>query len=1243
MRGLGLRPELALRVRQLLLNLGKPLGVCIFVSFVGVWLITLIGELLALHFEGIDPLLQLCAFGWGERHRNHHRLLLRARDGSLSGRKLAQIRGGGDMPALLQEMGIINDYVVFPRELLPLGGTDFRGADERRIFLRRLIRRHQRRGAHDAECKRCDFLHGLDRSCNGGPVRMIPAIIAGYMQARVGRVSLLLFGSGACALIYQTVWLRQFRLIFGASTAASAAVLAIFMGGLGLGGLFIGRRADRTSNPLALYGFLELGVAVFTALTPILFWLVRHLYLAMGGSFVLGQFLATVIRLLLSVVVLGVPTVLMGGTLPAASRAVEHSGDPERLGVSILYAMNTLGAVFGTIFSTFYLLENFGNLKTLIAAALLNTLIGLAAIAYSNRVGEDPSPDASRLPLPAARGEGRGEGPIAPPRLIYTAAAIVGFAFFLMELVWYRMLAPLLGGTTYTFGLILAVALLGIGSGSFFYALLRRTRATVSVFAILCAIEALTMAIPFALGDRVASLALLLRPLGTFGFSGFVLGWSLVAAITIFLPAFIAGAQFPLLISLLGEGGEDVGRHVGATYLWNTVGAIAGAIVGGFGALPILTAPGAWRAVVVILGVLVLLMLVWARRPALVVASSVIVAAAIGLLFATGPTAFWRHSPIGAGRVELSKQSRNALTDFQHTRRRTTLWEAEGIESSVSIANADGYAFIVNGKSDGHARFDAGTQIMGGILPALLHPNPKRAAVVGLGTGTTAGWLAAVPSIESVETVEIEPSIVHVAELCAPVNRNVLSNPKSKILIGDGREFLLGRGTKFDIISSEPSNPYRAGIANLFTTEFYEAVKSRLNPGGIFVQFLQAYEVDAPTIRTIYGTITGVFPEVETWHTSGGDLLLVGSREPIAHRWEVMEQKLRSEPFRSAVRDAWAVNDVAGVYARYVCGTPTARRLATDARPNTDDRPLVEYAFARSLGTAGAFAVAELRAFARSHMDDLPQSIRMTPNAVQIEPERLSIGVAHDSKIDLYETLPNDLRLRGIAQIRYMEGGYADAWTIWQGQTGGPRTPLEIFTYAEPLAERGDEAAVRYIEALRGEFPIEAETFLARLRWREGRAGEGVAILADALEKYRISPWPAPVIMRRALGLAVEIARDPRFSQVGTPLFNALQQPFAIDMLAEQRKSALLFAAERMAEGRCSNEFVNVIKSYEPHVPWQRIYLERRARCYHETGDPLAAQAQRDLENFRRGEPKSLDELTAPAEEVIDRSLPKSP
>ena len=1048
------------------------------------------------------------------------------------------------------------------------------------------------------------------------------------MTSRVARVSLLLFGSGACALIYQTVWLRQFRLIFGASTLASAAVLAIFMGGLGVGGLFIGKRVDQSRNPLAMYGFLEIGVALSAIMSPVLLWIVRQLYLAMGGSFAMGSFLATVVRLVLSVIVLIVPTVLMGGTLPAASRAVESSGDSGRLGVSILYASNTMGAVAGTFISTFILLERFGNLRTLMAAALLNSLVGMTAIAYSNAIrrpvgksramGDEIETEASGL------GSRASVAPLVDPRFVYAAAAVVGFAFFLMELVWYRMLTPLLGGTTYTFGLILATGLAGVGLGSFSYALLRRSRATVGAFALLCAFEALFIAIPFALGDRLAYAALLLRPLGAMGFSGYVIGWSVVTAVVVFPASFIAGVQFPLLISLLGEGREDVGRHVGTAYLWNTGGAIAGSIAGGFGMMPLLTAPGTWRASVIVLALIVVAALFVARQLALVVASAGTIAAAIALLFATGPTAFWRHSPIGAGRADMVKPTRNRLIDFARTRQRTTKWEVDGIETSVSVANSDGYAFIVNGKSDGHARFDAGTQVMGAVLPALLHSNPHRAAVIGLGTGSTAGWLAAVPGMERVDAVEIEPAIVHVAEMCTAVNRDVLHNGKAHIVIGDGREFLLARGNRYDIISSEPSNPYRAGIANLFTAEFYKACASRLNPGGMFTQFLQAYEVDAPTIRTIYATITSVFPEVETWQSEGGDLLLVASLQPIVHRWNVVEERLHQEPYRSGAHAGWAVNDAAGIYARFVCGTPTAQRLAVDARVNTDDRTVIEYAFARTLGQGDLFSVSELRSFARARADDMPQAIRSAPASANIEAERLSIGVAHEGPIDIHNMLSPDLRARGTAQLRYMEGSPADAWLVWQGQKTPPQTPLEMITYGEALAERGDPSATRYIDALRNEFPIESAVLLARLQWRQNKP-EAVATLASALEAYRRNPWPLPVVMRHALLLAIEIAEHPQFAQFGAPLYEAVREPYAIDLMNEQRRSALLLSAERMGGGACSPDVVEILRSYEPHVPWQLIFLQKRARCYAETNDLRAAAAARDLREFRKFERKELE------------------
>ena len=1037
-------------------------------------------------------------------------------------------------------------------------------------------------------------------------------------------LGILLFGSGLCALIYQAVWLRQFRLIFGASTLASAAVLATFMAGLGIGAWKLGRYVDRSRNPLAFYGLLEVAIAASAALSPLLLWLVRSGYLAMGGSFTLGAFFATIVRLLLTVVVLAIPTVLMGGTLPAIARALEKNSDAGRIGVSILYAANALGAVVGVAVSTFYLLERFGNLRTLIAAALLNALIGMAAIAYSNRLRRPAGKDR-RMGDEIEEQELVETTPsidaVAPPKFVYAAAAIVGFAFFLMELVWYRLLTPILGGTTYTFGLILAVALAGIGSGSLFWAAVRHRRATVGAFAISCAIEALLLAVPYALGDRLAFLALLTRSLGALGFGGYVLSWISIAAIVVFPAAFVAGLQFPLLISLLGEGRTDVGRHVGAAYLWNTAGAIVGSIAGGFGLLPLLTSTGAWRAAVVLLCGLVIAS--WLFKGARVI-SLAAAAIAIALLFAEGPTAFWRHSPIGAGRADMVSPTRNRLIDLQHTRQRTTMWEAEGVESSVSIAHSDGFAFIVNGKSDGHARFDAGTQVMGGLLPAILHPNPKTAVVIGLGTGSTAGWLGAVPSIEHVDAIEIEPSIVYMAKLSTPVNHDVLRNEKVKIVIGDGREFLRARGRKYDIISSEPSNPYRAGIANLFTSEFYRACLSRLNPNGIFAQFLQAYEVDAPTISTIYATITGVFPHVETWQTAGGDLLLIASREPIRHDWNSIAQKMRMDVFHNGIRNAWGVVTVPGFYARYVAGDQTARRLAGNARPNTDDRPNIEYAFARSLGFYGAFDVAELRKAARMPLDDVPRELRGVPEAAQIEAERLSIGVAHETKIDIHEYLTPELRNRGAAQIRYLEGGFADAWVIWRGQSTPPRTPLEMITFAETLAERGDASAMTYIDALRPEFPVEADALLARLLWRQGRRGEGAVVLARAFEKYRTNPWPLPIVMRRAIRLANEIAQTDR-GPLAAKLDLALREPFSVELLRELRRSSLLYVQDQLSpDGTCSDALLETVHSFEPHIPWQEIFLTKRANCYQWRNDPLAEKAAEDLREFKRAERPSL-------------------
>ncbi|HKB81427.1 MAG TPA: fused MFS/spermidine synthase, partial [Thermoanaerobaculia bacterium] len=712
------------------------------------------------------------------------------------------------------------------------------------------------------------------------------------------KVAGLLFCSGASALIYQTVWMRQFRLIFGASTLATAAVLAIFLGGLGAGSALLGRRADAVPRPLRFYGNLELAIAISAAVSPAILWVVARLYFASGGSVVLGPFLASLFRLVLATLVMGVPVILMGGTLPAAARGIESDDDAGRRRVALLYGANTLGAVVGTLASTFYLLEHLGNRETLWVAALLNLFVGIVARNLQASA-------AVLAPAEETRAAETG-APSATAPLI--AAFLVGFAFLLMELVWYRILAPLLGGSTFTFGLILAIALLGIGLGGTAYSFwFGEARSTNGGFALTCSFEAAAIAIPFVLGDRLAIQENFLRSLGTEGFSGFVIAWTLVTLLVVLAPAIVAGVQFPLLISLLGSGRQEIGPDVGRVYAWNTAGAIAGSLAGGFGLLPLLSAPGAWRLTIVLLALLGMAAAVFARK---------IVPAAIALLaiagtFALGPTALWRHSGIGAGRAE-NPTTINAIRDWVNGARRTMVWDVDGRESSVALIDSNDLAFIVNGKADGSARADAGTQVMGGLIGALLHPHPRRSLVIGLGTGSTAGWLGAVPSMQRVDVVELEPAVIGVARACTAVNHDVLHEANVKIHIGDAREVLLAGRDRYDIIFSEPSNPYRAGIASLFTEEFYRAARGRLNPDGIFLQWLQAYDVDNETIRTIYATICAVFPNVETWQTDVGDLLLVGTERPIVYDCDALRRRVAMEPFRSALADAWRVETVEG-------------------------------------------------------------------------------------------------------------------------------------------------------------------------------------------------------------------------------------------------------------------------------------------------------------------------------------------
>lgn len=1058
----------------------------------------------------------------------------------------------------------------------------------------------------------------------GAQSRGINPVMKSKLSAGAG----LVFGSGLCALLYQTTWLREFRLIFGSSTAASAAVIGIFMGGLGFGSALLGKRAERARRPLAFYAGLEFLIALSAALTPALVSIVRAVYIACGGNLAMGPFVSTCVRLLLAAVVLAVPTLLMGGTLPAMARFAVSDRDASRRGLAFLYGMNTLGAVVGASAGTFYLLERFGNHTTLYFACGLNvTVAGLAWLVA--RAGQ---PDDEVTVTVSVEGSSNAS---APARLILGAAALTGFVFLLMELVWYRMLSPILGGTAFTFGLILIVALLGIGSGGVIYSLfVSERRPTLNAFACICALEALFLAIPYALGDQIALSAMLLKPLATLGFGGRILGWLGICGIIVFPPAFFAGIQFPVLLGLLGKGREKVGSQTGTAYAWNTAGAIAGSLAGGFGLIPLLTAPGTWKLVIALLVICAFVAVIAGQRdsarPLHALPSVLINALAVLILFfADGPTVAWRHGQLD--RMKKYSATPNETRDLLHSLRRDILWQADGIESSIGISKTNGLAFIVNGKCDGNSKSDAGTQVMSGLLPALTHPNPKRAAVVGLGTGSTAGWIAAIPAIERVDVIELEPVIKKFAAQCAPVNHNALANPKLNLIFGDGRELLLTSQQKYDVVVSEPSNPYRAGVASLFTREYYESVARNLNKDGLFAQWMQGYDVDLRTIRIFYATLSTVFPHIETWQTESGDLLLICSKTPIRYDLDSMRSRLAAEPFRTAIANVWRTTDLEGVFSHYVGNEKIARTVMRypGIPLNTDDRMLLEFAFARSRQSDSGISFDDLRRDAAFAGADRPIA-RGALDWQSVEEQRIAMLVGYNGPTRPDNSLPREQSGLFQAFNGYVAANFSYALANWTSLGREPRHLGELALVAECLADRGDDSALPYIDQLHKILPTEAEAIRARLLWREKRIDQATAAVQQCLKSLRVNPWPGPALVDRTLNLAVELMGAGSTADNGEETFHVLQEPFAVYNSDDTRLLALLRAGTVLDHGRSGRNVWQIVGGLEPNIPWTFGFLRMRSICYATFEPELAANAESDLVDYLMAEPGGLEGARLP-------------
>jgi spermidine synthase len=1036
------------------------------------------------------------------------------------------------------------------------------------------------------------------------------------MRARVPFLALLLGLSGACGLVYQIAWLREFRLVFGGATPATAAVLAIFMGGLGAGSAWFGRRVERTANPLRLYGLIEIGVGVSALLTPLLLSLVQSLYVKTGGVVALGQTAATLLQLVLAIVVLAAPCFLMGGSLPAAFKWAETDLDRQRGTLGVLYGVNTIGALAGVLASTFWLLEHLGIRATVWSAAGVNLAIGAVAWLVSRGT-------ARHEPVKLAPPKLRAQRAFSAGGFIYIASGITGFTFFLCELVWFRMLAPLVGSSVYGFGLILALALAGIGVGGLLYRLLiarRSSSVSLGSFAVLSACQAILIGVPWALGDRIAVLAIDLSHSGAPGLMGQLQDWTMVTSVLVVGPALIAGVQFPMLVALLGEGTADAGRHTGLAYAANTVGAITGSLAGGFVLLPALTATGCWRlACFLILGMSAAAVMVAPSTTRLLkFGVTTLLAIAVALITVPeGPTPVWRHQAIGYGRVEaLPKAMGDRLNRF-HMVRRSVPFEFDGREASVAIAASDiGWGLSVNGKSDGSAFGDANTQVMLGVLPALLHPQPKTAFVVGLGTGSTAGWLADLPGITRVDVAELEPGMVQLArDYFAPVNRHVMDNPKVHLIVGDAREALVVNGPRYDVIASEPSNPYRAGVTTVFTREFYEAVKRRLNDGGLFAQWLQGYEVNARSVGLVQTTLATVFPFVETWATGAGDLVFIGHLAPPSYSLEQLRSRAAAPVFGEALLRGWFTRSVEGILAHHLASPEFARRVV-ERTPgvNTDDRNELEYGFARALAQQGNFNTGQILYPSMGMNADVPAHLAANVDLSRLQVERLLMWAAEGVRTDRVANLKNDDVRRADGIRAFIDKRYQDVAI----QFAGLSTPdaLEELILLESLASTGGtiEFAQPLIDAVARDWPADAHFATALMAWRKNQSDDAFGHLRDGLAALRTTVWSRRPTAESALALAVRLAHEkPGRADV---LFELLREPFPGGFVELSRMNAIAAIGPRLSTAVLQ---VQVVEMFEPYPLWTRSFLDFRAKAYQLARDPRAAQAAADLSAFQRG------------------------
>jgi spermidine synthase len=714
---------------------------------------------------------------------------------------------------------------------------------------------------------------------------------------------------------------------------------------LALGNRLFGARADLLRQPLATYGYLEIAIGLYAFFFEYLYMAADAVFVAAGAPIVERSHLLLLLKGALAVGLLLGPTVLMGGTLPLLAAWLQKQvGDPGRLSARF-YSINSLGAVAGAGIGAFVLVRSLGMVSSMQLTALANVLIGVAAIALARR---DVGLNSPKIAAPAVTSPGAAPR-IKPFRWAVLLVIVTGATSMGLEVLAARSLALIFGASLQAFAIVLMAFILGIGLGSAAVSSPRMRRwhspGTVVVL-LLCAAGFIGLLV-----IGIEQWVEIYRHLRA-GFARSSMGYryhqafiALFSLVILGIPAALLGAVLPLCIRVAAGERADLGRAVGRLLTWNTLGAVGGVLITGFVLMPMAGLRNSFAILALLLCTAALCLCFAERRRALggAVAAGM---AFLGVVLVTGGEG-WKHV-LNSG-IFRSREL-EVTGDFfkQRKDRFQILFYEDAADATVTVeldtksTKPDDMGMRINGKPDASVYGDRSTQLLLGHLPMMMRPDSTDVFVLGLGSGMTAGALLAHP-VERIIVAENCAPVVRAAELFAPWNRGALTNSRVKIWHEDARTLLKLFPRRYDLIISEPSNPWTVGVGSVFSREFYQLSASRLKPGGLMAQWFHVYEMHDQIVNLVLRTFHSVFPHMEIWETSAGDLVLLGGLEPWESRPEIYAAAFEREEVLDDLKSL-GFHRPEALWARQFASQETAFAIAGHGGIQLDAFPVLEYA-----------------------------------------------------------------------------------------------------------------------------------------------------------------------------------------------------------------------------------------------------------------------------------------------------------